>query len=179
MSTLNIPKDEAGVIRLFAINSPIPDMNRALNTQGKQAVASTLLGYKMPEGGFEIFPLSDLAGVGLPAYLRDGHGVTPAELARDRSKLDGLDGHVLLVFSSAFEGADPTLTLGPDLTLIATYAEEAADMSAAILESDAAQPFTGVARATPVTPPKGPAGSALVVLGIIVAIGLLAWWLLS
>lgn len=179
MTTVSIPAGEIGVIRVFAVNRAIPTMKRAIASTGKSAVAAELCGQPLTENGYEIFPVSDLTGVGLPTYLTDGFTVPADEIANDRGRLDALDGYVLIVFSSAFEGASASLTFGADLTLIGTYGEARAKMAATTIESSAAQPYTGTPRTPPAAPPKGPPGSAMVVLGLIVLLGLLAWWMLT
>ena len=164
MTQLEIPKGEIGQIRLFAVNRPIDELARDLRNDSKEALIADLLGRPMPEGAAELFPVSDLTGVGLASYLGDGYAVPREQISRDRARLDALDGYVLLLFSSAFDGHEATLDLGPELTMIGTYGE--------------AQPYTGAADMTPKSPPKGGAGGMIVLLAVIVLIGLILWWLL-
>ena len=178
MTTVTIPKGEHGQIRLFAVNRPIDAMARDLRSHDKQHLINDLLGRDIPASGAELFALSDLTGVGLPRYLSDGYTVTPEQISRDRARLDALDGYVLLLFSSAFEGREATLELGSDLTLIGTYGEEQPVMTAAPLTADAALPYTGVPSMTPKTAPRGRSGGALIALALIVAAILIVWWLL-
>ena len=178
MTTLTIPAAEHGQIRLFAVNRPVDAMARTLQDNDKAAVISDLLGFAVPSGTAELFAVSDLTGVGLPRYLTDGYTVTEAQINADRARLDALEGYVLLLFSSAFDGAETTLRIGPDLTLIGTYGEEQPTMAPAPLTADAAQPYTGVPNMTPTTPPRGRAGGAVILLALIVALGLILWWLL-
>jgi hypothetical protein len=178
MTTLTIPPAEHGQIRLFAVNRPVDAMARTLQDNDKAAVISDLLGFAVPSGTAELFAVSDLTGVGLPRYLTDGYTVTEAQINADRARLDALEGYVLLLFSSAFDGAETTLRIGPDLTLIGTYGEEQPTVATAPLTADAAQPYTGVPNMTPTTPPRGRAGGAVILLALIVAIGLILWWLL-
>jgi len=178
MTILTIPPHEHGQIRLFAVNRPIDAMARTLQENDKSAVISDLVGFDVPSGSAELFAVSDLTGVGLPRYLMDGYTVTEAQISADRARLDALEGYVLLLFSSAFDGAETTLHIGPDLTLIGTYGEEQPAMAAPPLTADAAQPYTGVPNLTPTTPPRGRAGGAVILLALIVALGLILWWLL-
>ncbi|HBM41952.1 MAG TPA: hypothetical protein DD402_19185, partial [Sulfitobacter sp.] len=106
------------------------------------------------------------------------YAVPREQISRDRARLDALDGYVLLLFSSAFDGQEATLDLGPELTMIGTYGEAQPDMSVTPLEADSAQPYTGAADMTPKSPPKGGAGGMIVLLAVIVLIGLILWWLL-
>ncbi len=178
MTQLEIPKGEIGQIRLFAVNRPIDELARDLRNDSKEALIADLLGRPMPEGAAELFPVSDLTGVGLASYLGDGYAVPREQISRDRARLDALDGYVLLLFSSAFDGQEATLDLGPELTMIGTYGEAQPDMSVTPLEADPAQPYTGAADMTPKSPPKGGAGGMIVLLAVIVLIGLILWWLL-
>lgn len=178
MTTVKIPKGEHGQIRLFAVNRPIDAMAHDLRLREKSDVLNDLLGTEIPESGAELFAVADLTGVGLPRYLTDGYAVTEAQIARDRVRLEALDGYVLLLFSSAFDGRETTLELGSDLTLIGTYGEEVPVMSAPPLTADAALPYTGVPTMTPKIPPKGRAGGALIAAALVVAALLILWWLL-
>jgi len=178
VTELHIPKGEHGQIRLFAVNRPIDVMARNLREIEKTALIDDLLGVHAPAGTAELFPVSDLAGVGLSRYLTDGYAVTQAQIAHDRTRLEALDGYVLLLFSSAFDGRETTLTIGSDLTLIGTYGEEQPDRAAPPLTAEAAQPYSGVPSLTHKTPPSGRAGGAMVLLGMLVMVGLILWWLI-
>ena len=178
MTTVTIPKGEHGQIRLFAVNRPIDAMTRDLQSADKQQAINDLLGFDVPENAAELFLVSDLTGVGLARYLTDGYAVTPEQIAQDRSRLDALDGYVLLLFSSAFEGRETTFDSGSDLTLIGKYGEEQPVMAAPPLTADASQPYTGVPSMTPRAAPTGASAKALMTLAVLVALGLLIWWLL-
>ena len=178
MTTLTIPKAEYGQIRVFAVNRPVDAMAAAVQSDGKAALIRDLVGFDVPDGSAELFAVSDLTGVGLPRYLSDGYTVTQAQISADRARLEALDGYVLMLFSSAFDGAETTFHIGPDLTLIGTYGEEQPAMTAPPLTAEAAQPYTGVPNTTPRNPPSGRAGGAMIALAVIVAIGLILWWLL-
>jgi hypothetical protein len=173
---LSIPSNEHGLIRVFALNRSPAELSLALKTLSKTALASDLLGHDIAAGGAELFPVADLSGIGLSGYLADGYAVPMDQLKETRTKLDALEGYVLLVFSAAFEGHAVTLTPGPDLTLIGTFGETQPDMAMRAVESEAAQPYTGAPSATPPIPPKGRAGGSLVSVGLIVLVALILWW---
>lgn len=177
MTQVHIPKSEHGVIRVFAVSRPMPDMSAALKSQSKEALAADLLGRDVGPSTIELFPVTDLTGVGLPRYLADGYDVPDDQLRADRARLDALDGYVLLVFSSAFGGAETTLNLPADLTLIGTYGEASPDMHAGHIDSDAAKAYSGTPTLTPPIPPKDRAGSLMVGMGLLVAVLLLLFWI--
>jgi hypothetical protein len=176
MSAVHIPRGEAGVIRVFAISRPIASMARQLKQQPKAALASGLLAHPVTDDDFELFALSDLTGVGLPAYLRDGYDVDPTAIRRDRARLEALDGYVLLLFSRINTAGDVTLTPLADLTLIGSYAEPKPVHVAAPIAADAAKAYSGAKTAT-----HGPARARL--RGVLMMTSLLLtlfliWWIL-
>ena len=158
MSTpLTIPARERGVVRVFALSMTDPEA-RALS-QNPDAIAQALgTDGLLDMNHVELFPITDLEGVGLAGYLNEGAGVPADALARDRGKLDKLGGWVLVLFSLAFEDRATTLHPASNLTLIGTYGETRTDYSADdTLTSDAAKPNT----APPETVKKRPSDAAM------------------
>jgi len=170
---LEVKRTERDLIRVFAISRTPAAMTGAIKRSGKAQLATELLGHPIPENGFELFPVADLAGIGLTQYLADGYTVAPDQLGQARQKLEALDGYVMLVFSSAFDGQAIALIPDPDLTLIGTFGEAQADHSIQPLESDAALMQPSDTTTAP-APRKSPAGS-LMVLGMIVLAGLVLY----
>ncbi|MBW4710547.1 hypothetical protein KX928_22395 [Roseobacter sp. YSTF-M11] len=180
MSDVIIKANERSKIRVFAVNLPPGEVADTLKTQPKPDVARQLLNSPhLNTSSTEIFPVSDLTGVGLSGYLGEGYAVGDEQLAADRGKLDGLDGYVLLLFSDSFAGAETTLTPSPELTLIGTYTEARPSDDVTPITADSAKPYSGVAASDPPVPPRGPAGSAMVILGLIGLVALAVWWLLA
>lgn len=176
--SLTVPKNERGMIRVFAINRPPLEMAAVFDKRPKPDVARELLSAPhINTSSTEIFPMSDLAGVGLCAYLTEGYAVEETSLAPDRQKLDALDGYVMLVFSDSFGETETTLDPGPDVTLIGTYAEARADMSVRPIPTDAAAPYSGVPP-MPEPQPKSQSGSLIVVIAVFV-LALALWWMFS
>lgn len=177
MKLLAVPALELGVSRLFAL-SMTPSEARAVKADPAQQ--ARLLGISdVASEGVEIFCLADLGDMGLTEYLRAGIDAREEDLARDRQKLMALDGWVMLVHSSAFQGAGVTLAPDATLTLIGTYAQHARDDAPIDLPSAAAEPYTGAPNITPPpSPPHGRAGPTLVVAAIGL-IALLLWWVLA
>lgn len=177
---IDIRKNERGAIRVFAINLAPAKVTETLKTLPKPDFARQLLGSPhLNTASAEIFPVSDLIGMGLSSYLSEGYTVEEAEIGADKSKLDALEGYVLLLFSDSFEGSEMTLTPGAELTLIGTYAEYTPAGTAQPIATDSARPYSGTPGMTPPTPPRGPAGSALVVMALAVLLGLGLWWLFT
>lgn len=140
---IDLPTGERGKIRVFSLSMSVDEaehleLGRALG--------------KFPDdpSKVEVFPVSNLEGVGLAGYLVEGCGVPEAQIAPDKARLDALDGYVLLLFSRAYPEGGVTLHPEPALTLIGTYDEaRPAAPSGPPIETESAQPYTGPARKSP------------------------------
>ena len=176
MTATVISRSENGTIRVFAVSRPIADMARTLRQQSKIALTSELLGHKVKVDDFELFALSDLAGVGLHGYLSEGYDVDKESLRADHARLEALDGYVLIVFSRVSAQGDVTLSPSADLTLIGTYAEPKAKHISTPIAADAAKPYSGVT-APATAPRRSRVGSAFTAAAGVLAL-LLLWWIL-
>ena len=177
MTTITIPKGERAVIRVFAINRPPAEMRSALAQTPKPDLARELLGAPhLNTATAEIFPVSDLAGVGLAAYLADGYAVPQEALKENRARLDALDGYVLLLFSESFGGRETRLEPGPDVTLIVTYGEFSPAPATETLSAESAQAYSGVRPPPkPTIQRRRPGSSAVVVVAFLVLAVLIFW----
>mmetsp|Transcript_18247 Transcript_18247/g.28791 ORF Transcript_18247/g.28791 Transcript_18247/m.28791 type:complete len:160 (-) Transcript_18247:10-489(-) len=152
---IDVPANERGVIRLFALSMTDAE---AKALKDNTAAINAALGTEVLPEFVEVFPLSDLDGVGILSYLNEGNAVPEEQLTPDRSKLEKLGGWVLIVFSQAFGDAAMTLDPQPALTLIGTYGETRTDYRATqTVTSEAAKPFT----APPETVKKKPSDAAM------------------
>ncbi|WP_298858176.1 hypothetical protein [uncultured Sulfitobacter sp.] len=176
MTKILIPSAEHGTIRVFAISRPIADMAHALKQQHKTAIASVLLGHEVSQDDIELFALSDLTGIGLHGYLAEGYDVDKDTLRQDFTRLEALDGYVLLVFSKVSAKGDVTLTPTHDLTLIGTYAEPKAKHIAPPIVTDASKLYSGVSQ-DPKAPQRSRAGSAFTAAAVLLTL-LIIWWIL-
>lgn len=176
MGQIQIAKAEHGVIRVFSISRPMADMARALKQQPKAQVASALLAYDASASDIELFPVSDLAGVGLPRYLMDGYDIDSAALRTYRARLEGLDGYVLILFSSISNDGDVVLSPSADLTLIGTFSEPKGERTVGPIATESARAYSGVTD-TPAPIGRSRAGSALTAAAVILIL-ILIWWIL-
>ena len=177
MAPIEIAASESGVVRVFSISRPMAQMARELKQHSKAQVASRLLDHPVSDGDFELFALSDLAGVGLPSYLTEGYALDPQDIHADRRRLEALDGYVLMLFSGVAREQGVALKPAPDLTLIGTYVEPRASRAAAPIIAESAKPYSGVSK-PPETAKRGRAGSAMVAITVVVAL-LLIWWIVA
>lgn len=145
---LQVTPHERGIVRVFALSLSAKEAEDLRDNATAQAA---LLGVPTLDTRFtEVFPVADTAEIGLAGYLIDGNGIDPASIAPDRARLAALDGWVLLVYSSAFDGTAQTLSPARALTLIGTYAEPGTDWSdGQTLRSDSAKSQGGSTRKKP------------------------------
>jgi hypothetical protein len=177
MKTIPIPAHEQGTSRLFSMSMDAPTARRIRDDPAKLAA---ILGLgKVRPTGIEVFRVADLGEFGLVGYLRDGIDAQETDLARDRAKLAGLDGWVMLVHSSAFEGQSVAVKPASELTLIGTYSQNPADTAPIDIESEAAQPYTGTPDVAPAPPPPASKAGSIVVIGLLALAVLLLWWALA
>lgn len=140
---IDIPADEHGHLRLFAVNLT-PQEVTALE-EGKPEKIGLMLGAGDLDTSFlELVQISDLEALGLTGYLHEGYGLSDAVLGPDRSKLNALAGHVLIVLSLAFRNKAVKIKARPDLTLIGSYVTDGPDWSGGLdIESKSAEPYSG------------------------------------
>lgn len=173
--TFQISPTEHGVIRLFTVNLPADQIAGFTETDPAQAGAAPVqkaLGVDHLDTDFvELFPVSNLSGLGLAGYLTEGLGVAEADVRPDASRLNSLSGHVLVVLSQAFGGQAATLSPTAPLKWIGTYTEEGASIRFEPLPSDSA-------KGTIAAPPGKPAKSDARVGGMIAMYALIAMFAL-
>lgn len=169
---LIVPAGERGVVRVFALQIEAGGI-QALRAPGAMGAA---LGAPGIDADYvEAFPLTDLAGVGLAAYLTDGCGVPEAVIAPEAARLDALDGSVMVVLSRAFGGKTTQLHPSVQLELVGVYAETPVDWSSnGPIETASARP--GMAPA-PQTAPARPSRLAASVIAGLIALAALLFFL--
>lgn len=113
----------------------------------------------------EVFPVADVAPMGLRAYLSQAHDIPGVVLAQDAARLDALGGSVAILAPRAVRGLD-ALDPAPGLRHVGSYAIAGADDAPRDLPPAASRP-------RPRTPPA-PASNPMsrLTIGWVVAIGL-------
>lgn len=167
--TIVVPPGESGCVRVFAVDLP-PDEAPAFAAEPGD-VDRALGTSSLDPDYIDVFPVSRIAALGLSAYLSEGHGIAPSELASDTSRLDALDGHVAVISSGAFGGDGRTLTVAPPLRLVGSYREERQPVSFGKLPAEGAE---GILDGPPAPPPpparRGRTTQMLTALILILAI---------
>ncbi|MFU1478961.1 hypothetical protein ACM25N_15120 [Roseovarius sp. C7] len=122
--TIQVPADEHGVIRVFRVQLAAEEIADFAGQSGEGAALAAALGVERLNPEYvEVFPVSDLTGLGLAGYLSDGLGVPPEDLAADRAMLEAVEGYVLVLSSGALEGRAETLRPRAPLRWMGTWHE--------------------------------------------------------
>jgi hypothetical protein len=141
---IEVPEGGGGLVHVFALDLT-GDAARAFVAQPdgdgwplKVALGATVL----DRDQVEHFPVSDLAGMGLYAYLVEGMGID--EAAADRTRIDAVTGDVVVLRPMAFAGAPQVLNVAAPLRHVGSFPEVAPERTMEPLRSDAAQGSLGI-----------------------------------
>lgn len=160
-------------MRLFAVDLPERELARFGRRNGSWPLQEALGAAHLEAEHIELFPLSDLEGVGLAGYLVEGLGVPEAQIARMRPRLEALEGNVMVITSRAFGGVAQELRPRAPLHPIATFTEETPEFHFAPLPSEAARGTAAGPQSAPAAPRqyRWPAAAlALAILLVVAAI---------
>ncbi len=171
--TLTISAGERGRLRLFSIALP-EDMAARLKREPFGTAA--LLGVPDLDIDYaEVIRIEDLGDMPLSEYLAEGYDVPPSELQEQDQKLNALEGYALVVLSLAFRDKGHDVTLGPELSLVASFDLDTTDWTAVTQPApEAAKP----ASAPPETHRKRPSDAAMsgrVAMVALLVLGLLTY----
>lgn len=172
--TITIPEGERGVIRLFSVD--LPEAEARAFAADPDAVARALGTGTLDPAHVDVFPVARIAALGLPAFLAEGHGIAPADLAPSAAALEAIEelgGHVALVASGAFGGAARELDVSPPLRLVGAWREETAPVAFGDLPKGGAARTGTAPAAAPAPPPERAArrsGRALTIAILVLAI---------
>lgn len=112
------------------------------------------LGVDVNTDQIELFPVTDLSGLGLSSYLTTAFAVEDSALGDDARRLDALQGPVLLVPSDAMSGVPVP---GPTVTQVAVLPMAEPDHSGRmVLKSPVVAPVETPPQAVPTRPVNVP-----------------------
>lgn len=183
--TIAIPAHEFGQVRVFSLSMSDAEA-RALKANqsegGSPPPLELALGSEaLNDGHVEVFAVADLGDMGLAGFLVEGAGIPRADVEADRLRLAALDGWVMIVYSSAFQGIEQVLNPSAQLTLVASYRQEEMDWTAPVnLSTPSALPqYEDTPEPAPRKRPSDAAMSGrIAMLALIVAflvVGLMIW----
>lgn len=164
-----VSRHETGVTRVFALN--LPEERISPFREGDADRIAAALGVdQVDHDHVEVVRVEDLQPIGLSEYLAEGYGVPEEALSEDKGRLDTLEGHVLLVRSQAFGGADTRISPAEDVTLIGAYREPSASPSFEPIRSDGATGTLSPARAAEHAAGRKVSAGWMVLIGVVLAI---------
>ncbi|SFB00065.1 hypothetical protein SAMN05421688_2245 [Poseidonocella pacifica] len=166
---MEVKAQERGLVRLFSVDLPEGDVEAfGRMDRGEGPLTDALGAGPIDEKYVEIFPVESLDDVGLSGYLVDGLGVPAEQLAGEKARLDGLQGHVLVLLSGAFGGREVTFAPRAPLRWIGTYAEAGTPVHFESLPAGGAAAQSGVATDAPRRASRVPVYVGIVILLLIV-----------
>ncbi len=160
--TLTIPANDFGQIRIFEVRDGLPaDMPEGLvSLFGTDALDPTYV---------DVINITDLSSMSLTDYIHQGYDIEIAE--HDIGAVNGIEGHAILIMSSAARGEEIKLTLAPEVRHVTTYVPDAQIQLIEPLVSESAHGTIG-------DPPARPAKSQARISGMIAMYALIAMMLL-
>ena len=166
---LTVPPYETGTVRVFALALDGADAQAFADDPA--AIARALGTETVDPRYVDVFPTSRLEGVGLAAYLRDGHGLAAEALGPDAAMLDAHRGWVAVIASGAFGDKATTLSPSAPLRLVGTYSETPPPVSFDPLPSGGAEGTLGGPAAPPPPPMRGGRSGKYLALLVLLLIG--------
>ncbi|MEL6684625.1 MAG: hypothetical protein AAFN63_05580 [Pseudomonadota bacterium] len=178
--TFHVKATERGVIRIFTANLTTEQAQRFTESPDEDTPAPIhrALGVTHLDSDFvELFPLSNLGGLGLAGYLTEGLGVAEADVKPNAARLNAMSGQVLIVLSQAFGGFETTITPTAPLKWIGTYTEEGASVKFEPLPSDGAKGATETSSGKPAKSDARVGGmiAMYALIAMFAFVGLLIW----
>lgn len=137
--TINVKAGDRGLVWVFAVDLEGAEAANFNRRNGEWPAQKALGAETLDPEHVEVFPVSDLEGVGLAGYLEDGMGVPQDQLKDMRARLDAQKGWVMVVTSKALGGKAQTLTPRAPLRLIGSFTEERPKVSFKTLPSESAK----------------------------------------
>ncbi|SLN59284.1 hypothetical protein PEL8287_03203 [Roseovarius litorisediminis] len=138
-----IKATEHGVVRVFTVDLPPSELEGFNTRNGSWPLLEALGADTLDASQIELFPLSDLAEMGLAGYLEEGLGIPKDQINELRPQLAAMKGAVLILRSPAFGGVEQVLAPRAPLRLVGTFTEENATVSFVPLPKASAQGQVG------------------------------------
>ena len=171
MTTLTIPADDFGQIRVFATDADLP----ADVIEKAPHALESLFATSLNPDYIDIVRISDLGEMTLSAYIAEGYDMPPDLV--DKAVVDAIPGYAILVLSRATGGIKTMLTLAEGVRHVTTYSPVA---KIAVPEKLPNASAKGVLEQTPTKAPKSDAriGGIVAIYALIVMfaiVGLMIW----
>jgi hypothetical protein len=152
---MQVREGERGLVRVFAVDvDPGEDWRWRDPDDAGWQLPDALGVDRLDPADVQVFRAGEMDEIGLSGLLSAGHGISEAQLAGDRDRLDAEAGLIAVIRSAAFD-APVELSPRPPLRLLGVYAEPSAPISVAdVGDYESARPR---ARAPVPEPEEAPA----------------------
>ena len=171
--TIQISSRETGVVRVFAVDIPAGQIAAFTARNGRWPLREALGADALDPEYVQVFDVADLAGVGLPAYLTEGHAIPEDQIAPMRARLDTQGGTVMVITSRAFAGEQQVLTPRAPLRLIGSFSETHMPVTFGALPDASARPQQSEVAPAPRKTPSDAAISGRVAMGALLVLAVL------
>ena len=163
-------------IFVFALNLPDDEVAAFTEAGAEHWPLKTSLGAAaLDPSGVEVLASKDMTGLGLTGLLVEGHGMDRDAVSADKARLDALQGHVVLVHASAFQGVAQDLSPGPELTFIGRYSGPRTATPVEPIRSKSAQGTLQDGKAKPSDARVGGRIAMIALLVLLLLVGLMIW----
>lgn len=170
---ITISEHETGRVRLFTLDLPIKEASAIKDAP--DALARMLGTARIDPDHVEVFDSSDLAGLGISAYLAEGHGIAEEDLRPHAAQLAQLTGPLVILRSSALPDRPATLTPAHPLRWVASFGEDRPSVPLTGITSRSAE---GQVNTPPASPAREGGSLLVVVIGLLLAaLAAIALWL--
>jgi hypothetical protein len=159
---LHIPANDFGQIRVFEVKTGLPQNVIEKTPDGLEALFGT---DALDATYIDIINITDLSSMSLTDYIAQGYDMEAAD--HDISAINEIEGHAILIMSSATGGAEVMLELAPEVRHVTTYVPEA---QLQIIEPLASNSAKGIINDPPAPKPKSDAriGGMVATLALVV-----------
>ncbi|WP_425072267.1 aspartate carbamoyltransferase catalytic subunit [Sagittula sp. S175] len=141
MTQVQINGSDTSTVHLLHIDLPARAIERftTMAGTGEWPLKYGLGATKLSPAFVETVDLRDLGNMSLSQYLSEAYDLPPKALGSDRARVDGLDGHVVILPPQAFENTSQELHVNTPLSYIGGWSAAGAKGRSASIRSSGAK----------------------------------------
>ncbi|WP_323769436.1 aspartate carbamoyltransferase catalytic subunit [Antarctobacter sp.] len=125
MTQVEVNGSDTVTLRVLHLDLPPEAIERftQMAGTGEWPLKYALGAVRLREAFVDVVSIRDLGEMPLSRYLSEAYDVQARTLGDDRTRIDALKGHVIVLPPQAFDTTTQTLTISSPLKLIGSYAE--------------------------------------------------------
>ncbi len=173
MTQIEINGSDTRTLHMLQLDLPPEAVDRFTHMAGtgEWPLKYALGAAKLREEFVDVVAVKDLDPMSLAQYLAQAYDVSATALGADAARIDGLQGHVVILPPQAFGGTSQVLTVAAPLRLIGSYGGASPKPRGAKVTADTARGLAA-SGAGPTTKGQGGSRTLLVVLAVIAVLAL-------